>query len=1256
MSILFRKLVLASSLACLVGCGSQPKPTVTAIDEIRRTAARSSDATVIEQWVVGELLAPGGTPTGLAKARARLDSIGDNSFRAHLIRGLDDSLHGNFRTAPEHFLKAAQAARLSGESETEADLFAWYAVHFAIDLKKHDPGIYKRWQSWVQIAIEEPLRLGWRARGELVDWWSREAMARGEADVQERASQLFGCTKQLSLAGPFGHGASRDISSHFAAEAFGPWPKRWQPESGIGIAPQVLETERRGCLVEPKAFAPPGVFYAEAYVDLKNSRDLIVAVQAATMMWIDDVVVMERDPRHWGTWPRFGVRVRLQAGRHRILARLGASTTSLRILDAEGRPARLETSSDGAPGHLHIPPQLGPDPNVVDAYVTERGVANPRDLLTRLVASELLSIEGQYDVASVLLEPLVANPKQATGTALLTAARFAQNDPLFEPSQLRDLMHAMHEQAAAKDARLWEPQLALALWTAEAKGPKDAIRTMEELAKSQPQVPGVLGALAQMYRRLGWTPEQMRTLAQLERSFPDDPSALEAALVLHDSRGEWEVSNRIVDRIVKLDADREIRLSRALEREDYQAALAELARLSKQRPDRRLIAERVSDVMIRMGDSKALWDKLKSILVKSPKNAEARLSLADANLASGQRNALWRAIVEAVQSGAPTDDLRDALDLLEGLTELEPFRLDGPRVIREFEESGRELQGTAARVLDYSALWIHADASARMLEHEVVRIQSAEAIREFSEYSPPNGIILHLRVIKKDGTTLEPEVVAGKSTVTMPHLELGDYVETEAIMSFEDDDQGGQSYLSPTWFFKEAKLAYARSEYVVIAPETRPLTIEQRGDVPQPKVEHRDGLIVRRWRVDDSPAAASEPFSPSARETLPNVRVGWGATLERQLRNLVDATAVLTPIDPRVTRIAQRIVTPLPATPQLARAEKLYHWVLDNVEEGDETDGRRVIVGRRGNRWRGFIELCRALAIPVEYAVAHNRLYPPPAGPIDAAFDYDEPVLRLELDKRVVWLTVGDKYAPFGYLPAQIRGTRAYRLGTPKPEAVEIPAGTTRDGFDTVGTGELLADGSARLELVQSFSGKIAIILRGVLAKEPQSEQKSFVEGRLFGRALKGSRVSSFEFQQTDELDKPLILKAKVEVPSFAQHRGSELVVPPPFTTNLSSLVSLAVRTTPLVISESVEQSLELTLKLPDGSQSSPAAARQLRQQDREAVIADRTEGSTLVLKRSVRVPAGRVSVDEYQTFARYINEVTDALSSQFAIRLRAGR
>jgi hypothetical protein len=145
-----------------------------------------------------------------------------------------------------------------------------------------------------------------------------------------------------------------------------------------------------------------------------------------------------------------------------------------------------------------------------------------------------------------------------------------------------------------------------------------------------------------------------------------------------------------------------------------------------------------------------------------------------------------------------------------------------------------------------------------------------------------------MRVIKQDGSTLEPEFVAGKPTVTFPHLAVGDYIETEQVV-FTPGDGRGLMYMGPRWFFREENVGYARSEFVVVSPDSRDLVVETTGAVPAPTVERRDGLVTRRWRVDESPAAPSEPGSVPVTEFLPSVRIGWGVTLERRLEGLGDS-------------------------------------------------------------------------------------------------------------------------------------------------------------------------------------------------------------------------------------------------------------------------------------------------------------------------------------------------------------------------------
>ena len=113
-----------------------------------------------------------------------------------------------------------------------------------------------------------------------------------------------------------------------------------------------------------------------------------------------------------------------------------------------------------------------------------------------------------------------------------------------------------------------------------------------------------------------------------------------------------------------------------------------------------------------------------------------------------------------------------------------------------------------------------------MLEHEIIRVQSAEAIAEMAEQEVKPGLNLHLRVIKKRRRFLEPEVVEGKPTLTLPHLEVGDYIETERIENQPGEGRRGARYIGPRWYFREENIAYARSEFVILSPKSRPLSIE----------------------------------------------------------------------------------------------------------------------------------------------------------------------------------------------------------------------------------------------------------------------------------------------------------------------------------------------------------------------------------------------------------------------------------------------
>jgi hypothetical protein len=1239
----FSLLPLLLASACATGLQAPAK--APSVAELAARAER--DSAQIGAWYVAELVAPDGDAKRAARARAALDKQAATDLLAELGRGLDDFAHGQLKRGPEHMLRAVKAARES--EDPRADLLGWYAARQAIGFRANDPKLWQRWKPFVQQALKEPGRLGFRARAELADWALLEAYADGEQDLRGLSQRLRGCVADVRLAGPFGRNAAPDLLRSFPAEAPGAWPSRFPIDEGQGEPPRLLATTRTGCSIESKEPMPGGVYYAETFVSLTRPTELIVWAGRALRIWVDDTPALSHDVRDWGTWTEVAAGVKLEEGRHRVLVELTQPNAEIRLLTRDGRPLEAKTDTEGSKPYALSRPELL-KVNSVGRFVSKQGIVDPKDDVLRFVLANLAGEDGGADVASAMIEPLVADPGRATGIALSAAARFSDSDPIYESSQRRDLVRQLNERATKRDPELWSPRLALALWEAEKSGLPEGARVLKGLTQRFPEVPAISASLTRMYNELGWYAAYATSARELATRFADDADALEVAIPVLEAAGESALADKLAERAKQLNPDSEIVLSRALLRHDYTLALSELKRIGARHPERKDIAERIYDVMVRAGNVQETWNKLEAAIKQNPKNPQARLALADAGLAAGKTDALVKALVAAVENGADTEVIEDALDLVEGATELEPYRLDARSIIADYEKSGVKLPGTAARVLDYSAIWVHSDGSSRMLEHEIVQVQSAEAITQQAEQELRRGLWLHLRVLKKNGQVYEPELVEGKPTATLPHLEVGDYVETERIESSAGDGERGQHYFGPRWFFREENIAYARSEFVVVSPKDRPLQIESKNDVPPPQVTETGSLIVRRWRVDRSPAAPVEPFGAPVSEFLPSVQIGWGADLKSALRSMSDGVTDLTPRDPRIVRIARRIAEG--AKTPAERAKKLYRWVVGNVQEGEEDDGRRAIVGKNGNLWRAYITLCRALDIGVDYAVAQNRLALPPSGPFSEQALFTQPLIRVG-GGAGTWLTLGSKYAPFGYVPAEARGMPAYLLSSGSPELTRTPTEGTLDDMAYEGTLKLAPDGAADVELTLRFTGKYATGLRSALSQMPEDQLRAVLESRLLGRELRGIQLSQYRVENFDDLDSPLAIHAQGHVQGFAERSSGALVVSPPFGARLSQLAVLPTRQTPLLLVDATHQRVKLTLLLPPGATLEPLPPpKTVSDGERKVTVRDLGQAGSLVLDREIDLPAGRVQPDAYARFQEFARQGDEALFHSVRVRL----
>jgi tetratricopeptide (TPR) repeat protein len=1240
-------------IGCRASISGAPKSASLA--DLRALGHASLDGEVVGRWALAEMFAPGGTAQQAGAARKRLDAVSHDGMWASLARAVIDDAHGDPRSAVEGYVGALTASAAS--SEPQAPLVAWFAARHLLSLRGSVAGLFTRHRDRFEHLLARPGYIGWRTVAELEDWRAGEVYDTAErtgAAYDDDVVRRMGCARGVRLAGPFGHGAAPDRQRPFPAESPTPWPAAWPADPVRRSVPHVLSVTQNRCLSVADEQVQEGVFYAEAFFTTRGEREMIVAVQGAVAVWIDGLQVLSRPIEEWGSWQRFGTHVSVGDGRHRVLARTLAPVTSIRLLNPDGTPAGVLTDGDPGPPFTLDPPHLLSDPNPLEAPV--RAAANGQ---TAYAASPIdatlaaFAAHGEQldDVASTLIEPLV-EAADAAPMALEMAAAFVADDPALPEDARGPRARAFRERALAGDSNLWRMRLSLILSDTDQRGLAEAVEPLRKLADSVHGEPEVLEQLAQLYGRLGWRGERHRALADLAQRFPDDVAALRSYLEALDEDGPAVEADRVAARIRKLDPDAEVDLERALARHDYAGAIAELDRLQKRRPDRKEIANRRADVLARSGDVTAAAEALEKALAKHPLDSPARFRLADRAYAKGDKSALRRALAAALQTGASSAELRAAIDLLEGATDLEPYRKDGPAVIRSFqswEKAGHHMDGTAARVLDYAAIWVHDDGSSDMLEHEIQKVQSHEAVNAESEMEPPSGLVLHLRIIKPDGRVLEPEPVAGKPTLTLPHLEVGDFIEMEHVTPQAAEGAKGSLYESPHWFFREADKGYWQSEFVVVSPVGHELEIETRGNVGPAQPKLIGTFVERRWHVDLSPPAELEPESPPITEFLPSVRVGWGISLGATLARLVDVVSASDeiPLDPRLRTKALAIVRGVPpqATDELAR--RLYRWVVEHVQDGKETDGRRVIMGGSGVRQAAFRYMVRLLGIESELALVKNRLAAPPLGKMSEVEAYDALVMRLKTDHGVRWLTVRDKFAPFGYIPAELREQPAIRLVPGMPQDLVHAPGAI-DGVVYEGRADVREDGSATLALTLTFDGNRAIAWRNALDQIPRAKLDDFVEREVVAPSFDGGHVREVNVDGAEELDKPLVLHLRIDAPQLAKVLPHGLSLHPPFVPSLMQLATLPVRHTPLLRRVSSHTEVRVRVVLPESAKM-PAELGRGEQRDGGAFVTvkDAVNGHAMDFDRIIDLPAGRIQPgEEYAKWQEFLR-AADALVSR---------
>ncbi|HEX2675615.1 MAG TPA: hypothetical protein VHM19_03225, partial [Polyangiales bacterium] len=1157
-----------------VGCGSHAAvPQPPRLDTLRRNAAaHPRDANAARELALAEIFGRGGETPRMGK---ELDAaLALDAKRPELLfaQGLLDDVHGKPGSALDHYLSALDAALEAKNLPERAALIEGLAYAIA-GLDGNAAGYVPKVRAALSAALTHG-DLPMPARTALGEALLALLQRAGDNAESAKVAAALGCIPQVSVAGPFG---PRDLLG------FDEKPTRLDPSVALaasydlGPGRGVRDTRvahARGCSIHVGAgpIAEGGTTFAQAMLQVPAAGDYFARIDTPNSIevFVDGKSLARIDRRsHLGVRLAY-VKLPLTAGAHRVTAMFGTRHPNP-VFELAFLPS--------------VPGDDGAAPLPFSSTL-------PRDGFPLYLRALLAMMRGDILVARQMLTA-PTSMKDASPLLVLQRAGVALGDPLLPDEVKHDDARKFLVQALSRDPELWAPVTQLATLAAKSGRVKESIGALQKARSHWPEVPAIGFALIELLRSKGLEAEVEHEIARLRELVPDACAPLSAELDSLRSRQRAHDAEIAAKALSQCDAQNNALLSLYVSKRDYESAARELKRLSSLGPEEARYSWLLAELALakNRGDDAGVRAAIAELRARYPRSYSGAIEEIDERLAHAKPSDALAALDAAVKS-EPTSmaTLHRLVPVLGGEHVLAKYRRDGKATIDAFVKSGRSFDGPQVLVLDYMALRLFPDGSSLQLIHSITKAQSDEAVNQLAEVEVPEGAqVLTLRAWKPDGRRLEADSIAGKDSVSLPSVAPGDFVELEYLQASAPPDGFPNGYLGERFYFESFEIPFDHSEMVVVLPKDLPYEVDPRG--PAPKLEEKvDGTLRElRWHVDQSLPLVAEPMSVAGKEYIPSVRLGVRATNPSMIESLRDALIDRDLYDPYYAALARSIVGEAAPGDYRARAERLYAWVLENIENNDDVFSQAALMLRAhtGNRARVLNYLLNLVGVPSQLGLASNFTGDQTPSTMADADKYDHLLLRVDAGKGKppIWLFTVERWAPFGFLPSVLRGQEALML-TPGAPLVHVSQGLlgddTRDFQMDIA---LHPDGSARIDAAETLHGAEAVSWRGQLEQIPAAELERKFEQDYVARLFPGATLVSLEITGREQDRPDLVLRYSVDVTSFGRHVNHGLALPPLVTTDLASTFArTSARKTTELVPGPVLNRMSARIKLPNGA------------------------------------------------------------------------
>jgi hypothetical protein len=1219
----------------LVGCGAStgPRSTVPSVDTYRQRAAASpTDPEAALARAEAELFVNGGDTTAAGPAIARAMELGASGLRTQMLAAIDADLHGRHVDALGAYLGALESA--AGSDDPWAPVIAEVAAASIVEYDDSVPGFVARVRPVFERLHAEPGAIGPLARHALGNVLIDFAYRRGDLDGVRALVGAQRCLASYRIAGPFGPRQLLDFDRALSPEEPGPLAAEY--DLGVGRGRRATrDAEGRGCAVHlgNGPVGGPGTTYAEGTFSVPAAGTYTIRLETpnAVELFVDDRSVARVDRRVEPTGRTTLHALELSAGEHRLMAK---------VASRHPNPILIVSLVDGdASAELPLGAEVREAHPLAYYLDVTRAMARADWVLARERLGEL-------------------DPDLAPTTPLVLATGIAFGDPLRGQQVARDDALRFVTEARERDPGAWYPLIQAARFEAENGRVREAIAMLRDGMSTFPEVLGFPLSLVDVLQARGWSDQVEPLLASMQARVPDACRPLRATLNRALERGRVPEANQLSEQLVACDARSDARLQRLFRQRRWEEATAELSRLASLEPRTNRFAILDSELTVaRARNDQARIDQLLGQLGElMPQSQNVVLAEVDRLLARGDEQAARTRLLEAFAH--EPEAMADLRRLARGVfheSPLESYRRDGAEVIRQFAASGRTYEN-APQVLvwDYTVTRLLGDGTILELTHQIYRAQSEESIDDLGQFeAPEDALLLTLRTVKADGTRREPDRIAGLEHIEMPSLEVGDYVESEYIRVRPPAATFDGGAVGDRFFFQSFEIPFDTSQLTLVVPGDVEVRVDPRGQAPETQTRVEGDTRVYHWEVHQSQPLRPEPGAVNAREYLPSI--GWAVRAEwpQMVESLRDVLADRSQRDPAAERLVREIVGSDRSTVE-QRAQRLYHWLLENVEDTSDVFGQAapMLSARTGSRSRLFHYMLTLAGIDADLAIVRSFAFDATESEVPDDDTYGDLAIRVQGSTGPFWIETGLRRSAFGTLSPLVRGQDALILDAPF-ERTRVSMPEDEVDLRTVDVDlTLAANGDATATITETFRGVGAATWRNELADVPEAQLEQLFEQNYVARLLPGAVMRSLRMTGREDPEQPLVFRYEIEVEDVGRIENGARLLPPIFPTTLTaSFARLASRERTQVV-PSLAVDVRMTVHAPAGARIEPPEDRVFEGREGMRVsYASTPTADGAVITRSVRMHRMRIPPAEYAAFATLCRESDEHEQREIRVR-----